>query len=501
MILDTTSKSIQVVLGAPVTTTQAQIFASYADITPTTFAPASTDVASNNTTPVTVVAAPAASTQRQVKTLQVYNADTASMTVVVQLLDGATTRVLYKVTLAPGSTLMYTFGTGMRVTDTNGNFLESVQAQQSGSWTVSIAGTPNVNLANVGGSAISLGQKAMASSVPVVLASDQSALSVTTPVAIVDASNSTTANLGANATFTGAAVNVLGYSNIRVLLESNASSAANGLAIEFSNDGVNWDDSSVYTYTAGLPAPNQGQSFIAGTRGQFVRVVYTNGAVAQTNFRLQTTLSPTVIGGDVLSINGTVNDNNHGFLTVSQIVGKTTGGGGGYVPVKVNPSGTLTVDASNSTNVATVDNLTQVGGADITLAQKTMANSLPVVIASDQSNLSIIGSSKRMVSNVVTGTTPVSIITAAATILTGISVTIFGAVLGSIVNLQVKDGGGNVIFAVNLPTIATGPSTVTALLYEFTLLNIPLNNGGVNGTAALLSNLTSGSFLVAISTN
>lgn len=41
--------------------------------------------------------------------------------------------------------------------------------------------------------------------------------------------------------------------------------------------------------------------------------------------------------------------------------------------------------------VLTSENLQSVGGAPITLGQKTMANSLPVVIASDQSTISVTG--------------------------------------------------------------------------------------------------------------
>lgn len=114
MILDTTTKSIQVVLATNVATTQAQVFASYADLTATTFVPGSADLPTNNTTAVTAVSAPPASTQRQIKNLQVYNADTSNITVSVQLLDGATTRVLYKATLVPGQTLEWQIETGWK---------------------------------------------------------------------------------------------------------------------------------------------------------------------------------------------------------------------------------------------------------------------------------------------------------------------------------------------------------------------------------------------------
>jgi len=49
---------------------------------------------------------------------------------------------------------------------------------QSGSWTVTVSGTSAFNLSQVGGSAVALGQTTMAASVPVALASNQSALAV-----------------------------------------------------------------------------------------------------------------------------------------------------------------------------------------------------------------------------------------------------------------------------------------------------------------------------------
>lgn len=114
MILDTTSKSIQVVLSANAATSQAAIFASYADMTTSTLVGGSNDLASNNTTAVTAVPAPSSNTQRQVKHLVIYNADTVSMTVLVQLLDGATVRVLNKTTLLPGASLEWSQDSGFR---------------------------------------------------------------------------------------------------------------------------------------------------------------------------------------------------------------------------------------------------------------------------------------------------------------------------------------------------------------------------------------------------
>lgn len=118
MILDSTSKSLQIVLAAAVTTNQPSFSASYADLTTTTFTAGANDGVANGTTPVAVVAAPAASTQRQLKNLTIYNADTVNATVSVQLVDGANTRTLYKATLVPGASLQWTPDAGFTIPQT-----------------------------------------------------------------------------------------------------------------------------------------------------------------------------------------------------------------------------------------------------------------------------------------------------------------------------------------------------------------------------------------------
>lgn len=121
IILDATIRSLEVVLGGAITTNQLPIVASYVDNTTTTYTPGSSNTATNSTTPVTAVAAPAASTQRQVKLLTIANMDTAAATVTVQYNDNSTLRVLFQVALAVGDNLVYTDGEGFRVVDANGN--------------------------------------------------------------------------------------------------------------------------------------------------------------------------------------------------------------------------------------------------------------------------------------------------------------------------------------------------------------------------------------------
>ena len=77
---------------------------------------------------------------------------------------------------------------------------------------------------------------------------------------------------------------------------------------------------------------------------------------------------------DAYAIKETLNDYSLAKLTRSVITGETSAGGGGYVNVKVTPSGSLTI---------------ALGDIDGVSGQETMSNSLPVVIASDQSAVPI----------------------------------------------------------------------------------------------------------------
>lgn len=77
---------------------------------------------------------------------------------------------------------------------------------------------------------------------------------------------------------------------------------------------------------------------------------------------------------DVFPINETLNQYSLAKLTRSVITGETSAGGGGFVNVKVTPSGSLTI---------------ALGDIDGVMGQETMANSLPVVIASNQSAIPI----------------------------------------------------------------------------------------------------------------
>lgn len=101
---------------------------------------------------------------------------------------------------------------------------------------------------------------------------------------VVSVQNSSIAPLGGGATFTGVSEDITKYAEVRVSLFTDQASATDGLKMEQSTDGTNWDVSDSYT----IPASTS-KSFGVGCVQQFFRIVYVNGATPQGVFRMQTT--------------------------------------------------------------------------------------------------------------------------------------------------------------------------------------------------------------------
>lgn len=115
IVLTETTDKIQVVLAGSVATNQLNCVASYRDITTTAYTPGRTVVNTNNTTDVDVVPAPAASTQRVVDFISVYNADTDDRSVTIKFDANGTEYVIWKDVLSPGDTVRYIEGAGFNV--------------------------------------------------------------------------------------------------------------------------------------------------------------------------------------------------------------------------------------------------------------------------------------------------------------------------------------------------------------------------------------------------
>ena len=120
MIVLTSSDRIQVKLSATVASSQLECYASYKDTTSTTITADRSVRSTNNTTAVNLIGFPAASTQRIVDYISVYNTDTASATVTVQFDASGTAYELASIILLPGEKLEYQEGSGFRSLDVNG---------------------------------------------------------------------------------------------------------------------------------------------------------------------------------------------------------------------------------------------------------------------------------------------------------------------------------------------------------------------------------------------
>lgn len=120
LILTQTTDKIQVVLSGSITTNQLQCVSSWRDITIDTFTPGRTVINTNNTTDVDIVDSPAASTQRVIDFLSIYNKDTINQIVTVKFDANGTEYILIKILLLVGEQLQYTDKGGFQIIAANG---------------------------------------------------------------------------------------------------------------------------------------------------------------------------------------------------------------------------------------------------------------------------------------------------------------------------------------------------------------------------------------------
>ena len=140
-ILNATTKSIVATMSGAAATTNPDFTAAWADNDGTTFTEGSSDGALNGTSQVTVVAAPAASTRRTIKSITIENRDTAAVTVTLSYNNNSTLRTIAVVTLAVGDTwtLNGTFDTAGALKQTLGTV--NLATQVTGTLPVANGGT------------------------------------------------------------------------------------------------------------------------------------------------------------------------------------------------------------------------------------------------------------------------------------------------------------------------------------------------------------------------
>lgn len=117
IVLDSTSGIVRLVTTVAVAL---DVQASYVDSTDTTYTPGSTPTAISTATTTTIVAAPAASTQRGVKAISICARGGAN-TVTVEYFDGSTAFRVLSVSLAANERLEYEDAHGWQVIDATGH--------------------------------------------------------------------------------------------------------------------------------------------------------------------------------------------------------------------------------------------------------------------------------------------------------------------------------------------------------------------------------------------
>lgn len=105
LLLTSTSDILRVITGSAAN--NIEVHASWVDVNGTTITPGRTNTSITTATTTTVVAAPAASTQRNVKALYVTNKSTISCAVAVEHYDGTTPCETYGVILLPNENLTF----------------------------------------------------------------------------------------------------------------------------------------------------------------------------------------------------------------------------------------------------------------------------------------------------------------------------------------------------------------------------------------------------------
>jgi hypothetical protein len=140
MILDTTTRSLEILLGGTVAANQMKVTTDWVDMTSSATTGGTTPSTTNNTSAVTIAAAPAASTVRKVYGVQILNLDTVAQTVTVQLNDNSTIYKKIVISVPVNYTLQYTDTSGWSLVQGQGSSgLSGINAQTGTTYTTVLA--------------------------------------------------------------------------------------------------------------------------------------------------------------------------------------------------------------------------------------------------------------------------------------------------------------------------------------------------------------------------
>lgn len=279
--------------------------------------------------------------------------------------------------------------------------------------------------------------------------------------------NSTTATLGSGAAFTGFSEDIKDYSVVQVNVFADQASATDGLSVQQSSDGSNWDITDTYTIAA-----STGKTFSFQVAARYFRVVYTNGGTIQGAFRLQAVLHQTVSKnssqrpGDGLS-------NENDFEQVSAYLGALNASGtwdrlrtGGFdslgalrVSQATDSVNSVVVNSGTITAVTGITNTVAIALTDSSGVQYSGSNPF-IVDANDSLGQGDAASAIRVV---VAGNSDASVVVNSGTITTVTTVT---GVTNSLQTAIIDSGGVQYSGSNPVPiTLISGSLSTTTVLY------------------------------------
>jgi hypothetical protein len=162
----------------------------------------------------------------------------------------------------------------------------------------------------------------------------------------VSTANSTSTPLGANATFTGTFEDVLDYLSISIVVNTDHIATTGGLLIDFSTNGTNIDR------TVTVDILTSGCYTNISPEARFFRLRIVNGNQAQTFLRAQVQLNSFAEAVKSVPLNDRVTLASSALVTKGSIIGLSSSGGGTFVDVKVNPSGSLQTEVTGTVAVS-----------------------------------------------------------------------------------------------------------------------------------------------------
>lgn len=153
---------------------------------------------------------------------------------------------------------------------------------------------------------------------------------------LVSTNNSTTAQLGNGAVFTGTGEDVSSYGTVSIFIYSDQNSAASGLQFQASHNNSTWRTIDSYSYVSGVA-----RQYNIGVQFRYFRLVYTNGTTLTTALQIQVIYHTAYVNPQSHRIGDSITSENDAGLTKAVLTGLAPSGS--FVNVQTNNNGRLFV--------------------------------------------------------------------------------------------------------------------------------------------------------------